>query len=1749
MDTGWFTEDPEKKTESFFGGEGTSFFPPDTTPDKTLTPEENTKTALKYHAIFGGESPGVQKVSDIIKSNNRYLLNNILENNKIKRINEARRAVVGALTKGKFNRETEAFISSISSEKIDELVKTGDPEILHKEYGREWANKWALMNGKNMDAMHSAMRRDAEGVMSAVENASKFKTYYSKIDELISRAKNHTGIAGKVWDFAESMVPLKQYNDMNNALTTALPEFKDEPWFTGNKVDALMNYIARVGTDEGLRILEKVGSTLISENVWIAQDLLSLMKNNNEVDRNLTSIFDVADVSDIAATFGAVKLGKRLLRKVKGAKVSGRVNNAVSSAIERSGSTRSADEFDTELGRTLRNTSHDEFDRRLGEVLGDNAPDYSTSGLSEKKKRKLAARAKRMERAVDEAKAARKTAAREERTKRLAGRRNFEEEMASRRESDTSYNSASRRWERRLAAGTRADEVGTPTASLEAAGETTAAGLDRSTRASAKINGVLDDLNLKETPGAFESLSTTPTLYNPELWFSGLKNSAVGIFNSNAVVRKLEKLTKDFQEISVGILRDPVLLRRLSITQMHAAMEDALERARIEFPEANHAVLDANQVVDTFGLKHNKATNTDMVAIRYGRTNGTLFPSKEAAMSFGHRVFSPKNLQWSARETVGGEWYTELYKPIDETSLKVRGTELENYEKTPQSAVNKFIGWLRAAPYRVSESQTEVRNIVTHSRALIQERMRPIFKEIGKMRKAEREDLRRVLEDYRSRRYFADTLAEFINDFRNVTGVAPSLQQTQSYYAYKHMNELDYIIRDFGWYRDKVRHGIENFEFSFHHTNSNGITTEFQSGKFEGRILADLPEIVDDAKVFIADRHNGSYSTTLRRLHEGESQIRQDLKSGRKVLIHVANQNLNPLKGVNGDDELISYVITDNHRSSPIGLQNAPNVPGGHIVYRFEDYVKAGSFHKGTDGTVTYLGDVSLFNAPTAKAAKEVADLMDQARLLLKNNAPEYADFVHTKLGEYYDDTSFRKLFESTVMPDGSVKEPPLSLEAPIVAVKSGARTTDLVNVDYRGLFPNNRFVDSIDNPHNLYGSIDKKFAGQRGEESLRPVFVEEGTLKGVDFRNTTTVVDNTLLDPFRTLEEALSNSLRSRILTDYKIKSVEDFVREFGDTLNAPIEQLRNNPVQALHEGVWKYNYSDKKKLVAAKNARRAILELLGTKTEASKSVDFINEYMQSWAFDKMGIKGWKLVSDWALPTVNDPTKFLRSFAFHSKLGLFNPVQLFLQAQSSINAVALSPKNGMKGALLTPFLRAMMVSGKDPIIKASAAKAEKVLGIFGVKAADVEEMYKWGRQSGFFTIEGEVAFKNDISDPKLFKGVFGNTLDKGAMFFNEGERMVRMTSWATAWADWKALSGNSFRKIDEKAIGEILALSKKYSLNMTSESAAAWQRGIASVPTQFFSYQARIVEQFFDGKLTIGQKARLASVYAAMYGVPATVGGFIGVWPLQEDVKKYLEANNIPYDNFAMQSIVNGLFPTMLNSILGTDYQFAERYAPGGLSIFKDVYHGDESIIGLLVGAGGKITGQAADSAWSALGETIPAVGALMGMTDVNNTGGDLDVAWSYIIRAAREVSTVNQMAGLWFALNSGIWYSKNGTKMAEVTPTDATFMALTGMKTEEMSRTGILMEVMKNANDYKKSIRSQAQTMIKLGTQSNDPKTQRAYFQRARALWIGAGLNPVEIYRDIGKSFNSTGLLPEEIERRWTKFQLERQMYKVNK
>jgi hypothetical protein len=1207
-------------------------------------------------------------------------------------------------------------------------------------------------------------------------------------------------------------------------------------------------------------------------------------------------------------------------------------------------------------------------------------------------------------------------------------------------------------------------------------------------------------------------INAVPSIFNPFKVLTGAKDLSAeasrrlttALFsNAGNLLESLSKtnvtrLPEGSDALSVGLARAASDLKG-----MYPHLNDAvLDTAHVHSPVVNvhYAELQVGKNVDVAS----KLSDKPMTITTLGKTDATLFKSPTEASYWGSEIYKLNPDSYRIKENQQGlGFYLSIEKAVDETDDAVRDALINTKTQTPKGIFNTLFGRVRTPEDTVSELSRDNRHTITHGAQEIQRLAREVAQNISGLSNKSKDKLNRILkhnQDFeyydpdstklRRGQYYKD-VGEFDREWRAFHGVSPTDAERQAYFSAVQLNDWDYLLRNLGLYRDKARMGIERFRWFV----PDGTGTLSRTDYIEGKRVNDLPwNEKDNFGVYMYD-HESQKSVHFNKnvmTSEERARVTDKIQTGKYHVIQVANPLDKPLRKYVETEDSIHFVVVPDAERGTLDWKQLTYRAGGHTEYKHKWWTKQVRVRKTETGNV-YEGDQTIFNFATEAEARKYADRMNEARILLKEGK-------HGDLEKYlernlpYTLRDFKSLFEAKKAPDGSEIPPPLTLNEPIRHVQSGRNVLD-DHADVGRGYEN--LQNDIRSPYNLYGQIDKKYAGERD-----PVAWTVRERQGIDeplFR----IEDAPFIDPLSTLQKGLANVVRSRYFNDYKIQSVETWIAEFADVLKneGGLEAFRRDPIGTLHNAIFDNLHTDKAKLAAAKNSRQAVLNLLGTESQLSKNLRSMQEGVISSIYSGFGQSKSDWIANHLLPITKDPFHYMRSIAFHSKLGLFNPVQLFLQAQTLTHVAAVSGiSNAIPGLFGATMMRRLSLTNNPKIIEHMADMATKM----GWKKEDFIESYTALRKTGLYNVEGEVAMRDDVFDPKMFQGAMGSFLDKGTFFFREGERLVRLTAWNAAYREWKVKNpGKALTKNED--IQSILTRQNTLSVNMTRASNASWQQGLLSVPTQFWSYQARLMEQFLGKRLTPSEKAHAFTVYAAMYGVPTAVGATTAVWPWYEDVKAALFERGVQTNDIGVKAVMDGIPATMWQVITGNDQNWAQRYGPGGLSFFKDIFVKGkiEHIFG------------ASPSILAGMIQSIDPIAR--GMVSVFRPDAEkFEFIAADFINAASNVSTLNNVGKAIFAYNTGLFVSKNEIKFDDkMTGMDALLSGIMGTTPTRVSDAFIksfsLVEQKKAQDAIKKDVIKYFRRGIASGYEGNE-SGMAANMKNARILMIGGGFRPDE-------------------------------------
>ncbi len=1137
--------------------------------------------------------------------------------------------------------------------------------------------------------------------------------------------------------------------------------------------------------------------------------------------------------------------------------------------------------------------------------------------------------------------------------------------------------------------------------------------------------------------------NSVPSISSPIELLTGAEKSV-----PPASYLRLKQALLDRADLVRRFLTEPNQIDRATPDELVKYADILREEYKRHYPSVQQNVIDVS--IQNTG----DVGNVYQAKVILGHKDGTLFESEKQARNYFKRFVGGTD---DFQIVQNGQGYQiEINKAVDESKF-LTDLSLGTTQRTPESIATTFGGLVRSPNYLVSRESELARSTAVTSAELLTDIFDEIaapFRSIKKNELSELEDL--MVVNNQKNEYYKN-YAEFEQAFYDRFKKKPSFEQADAYFGYVQINDLDLIVRDLDWYRQKARLGLEDFTV--------GETS------FEGKIIDSLPYGSKDRfAVTIAKDGKPAKPISSRFLTEKhKAEIKKLVDQGYKI-IQVADQSFAV------GDNYAGFVVAKDFKRSRVGVKNIDRKAGGHKVHQYPFYIKQGNVSVDTE-VALYKGDVTLFNIRNEAEGKELIELFETARQKLKAKAPDAVQFIRDNL------PISPKEFLS------KVKTGVISLDTPFTLTKKGLRTIDM------GVFHDTKnFVDLTKSEHNLTSRLTGRYGGERSTTDVDIIRSEGASL----WRTETAP----RLTPMETLREASQNMLSVRAMNDYTLKTFSDYVREFGDILEGTREEQLSSGLSVLVDPRFKAGASESRK-ASAMNVSRAYNNLMNYGTPLDRKLEAYKDKLVDTVLPKFSERTQDKLAPRLLGRIKDPGQFLRSIAFDFKLGLFNPQQYFVQANGLVNIASVAGTNGFKGGLVYPIFRAGLMTARQNILEGLASKAQAV-GL--MKREEFLESMALYKRSGFNNIGGDVAYLDEIRTPEMREGSVKtgvkSVLQWGRTPFQEGERLVRVAGWNAAYFERKAfLNGRPFSRRDE---AWVLQRAKDLTGNMTRESNAAWQKGYAAVFTQFFGYQARIMEQFLGKKLTGAEKLRLFTGYSAVYGMPVAMGATVGVVPIRDVVIDTMLSMGVDPDDSTIEPFIDGFASSFLEFMTGTEYNVASRFGPGGLPTFYDFMRGDKDFSELVLGASGSVL-------LDTIRDTIP---ILKGMHSeyLDFDGGYYNLTADDFILPLHNISSVDNGVKLWHVWNTGVWASRNEVDILEMDLPDAFMAALTGLQPAKIEDAFAKQRASVEFKEHVKGVQQEIIKEYRRVMKMDDGPEREREIRRLKARMIIEGLSPRE-------------------------------------
>ena len=1120
-----------------------------------------------------------------------------------------------------------------------------------------------------------------------------------------------------------------------------------------------------------------------------------------------------------------------------------------------------------------------------------------------------------------------------------------------------------------------------------------------------------------------------------------LVQGSVGI--SGAVVRGLEAGKAAIANVRAAlestIRLTPEELKEAAAAGKKAAIDSFGEGAVIDFRVVLDEVADGTRVEKfamVLGKRDGSGYATEAHAATSARNRGLLDPVINRSASINPAL----------KENVDGQWFIHVKSQADEAGY----VHLLHPEgETSGLFVNSFI---RSPTSFLPEVLQARAASSVFNKGLITSLMGPLQKNISGLSRKERARVGAVLEKGSLEKKWY-TINEFMTEYGKLhPGRTPTNRDVLAYYSIKDINDFDFVLRNHAEY----------VEFS----TSGWVTGKVKTANGIELPRMNMKEIVnfdDVSKSLILDATTG---VVLEGRAVGVAILKERMKEEGLQLFRVGKSNLD--HGGNS----YSHVLV---RKSDVAVKDleyfqVPYVPGGHRLWDGKYYGKQALVGSsgGTHAGPWVKNPITHMVAPTKKGAEQWKDRMNAAR----------DAFNKAKLAEEGTDKAAAALAFKEA--DDIIKAS--GIEGGMKEWAKKLKDGDIVDAPFQVTFDRELPVGykellAKDGTYDL--TFEMSSRAQFLEQQGRMYYSKKGNpLVGPQDATAK------LIDPFKVATMAVDNAASIAAFTNYRVNAVQRWIAQYGN-LMPPHPGM--SPMQAFWEGGSVSGSALANKNVAnkAESIRRAIRRQLGESTEFGESVRHSIRNLAEWAEASGKITGIPVIpgalksgtSKFLLDKMSlDPVTAIKGFSFDLKLCLFDPSQLLIQTQTIFALASLNPVKFPKFIFDGTLMRYVAINHSDGMMSWAAKRSS-------MAPKEFEAMVKTMRESGITNVNGELVLLD--RNPTASIGAVGSKIakvrDMGRIPFFEAERLNRIYAWRKSWDDLRS-SGMSIEDITSKAgRAEMARLTDKFTMNMTSASAAWWQKGLLSIPTQFLSYQARLFENILpvigNKQWTGPEKFKLFLGQVGLYGAVGVPGGRWTLDQIFQATGAEFDPDSLA-DQTAYRAMVGGFWDSMLYAVTAgeLDVAVSHRAAVGQAvtTFIEDLTGGgieSKSFLEIAGGAPFNVLGGVSSDAF----DVIQAIWSAARSENVTVA----EITPALIEKMAVNASSASRAVRAYQVWKYGQWISQqSGKVLARATPVEG-FAALLGFQLRELADMSF---VRAKTSDRESFLKENAQIISKL-------------------------------------------------------------------
>lgn len=925
-----------------------------------------------------------------------------------------------------------------------------------------------------------------------------------------------------------------------------------------------------------------------------------------------------------------------------------------------------------------------------------------------------------------------------------------------------------------------------------------------------------------------------------------------------------------------------------------------------------------NRVVDVAEKRVRTADGSSVTGVEFtlGKTDATGYASEAAARRYANGLgFGDA----AVIKSEDGQWFVKVSRNMPETGAYTNRLNVQH-----NSIMKRFLSGAR------ERSDIDIANMATRADAtrnrIINDVVRKLWKDV-QVDPASRERLSNLWQIGENQGKWWN-LDEANILYQRTYKRDISDKEWAAYQGLRNINDVEYIIRNDIMWKEKVIRGVETGTIDLgpggRIDHANMVFDENFTKGNKGRAIN-----ASDGTIYTEDL--------------SAAEIEQ-LKNQGFIRLHLEE----PYKVLTDGSEVHTVIVRrQDVLREQLTRQQLAYRPGGHRISTEKYFGKQTNRGTQPDGS-TFLKSPNTYIVGTKAQVDEWTRTMEQMRLAVVDRpnitAEELDNIVAGRVG-YPTGQQFL---------DG---------------VEAGTYRTD----EAFGTYFDREMPEAYHAANNPFVDMEEDGFTQYARTHGRLYYSKKSTTGLVDWQG----AQAPTLDAWQSTNRAFVNIANLSSFSDYKLSAIDRWANTFDQYIK-PDPTLKT-PMQRFMHGVPNDLATQHQVKQAMLDQRDIIKRNLGWKTEGEMQVAERQRRFAEWIMgsDPNSVRHGASRAILNYMEDKNPLGYLRGWAFDLKLGMFNPVQLFLQANTYFAMAAIDPAGAARGIQVVPMLRAFLhFSGDEGRFLSDVIKTggHKLVGFDD--AEEFSAFMKHAKQSGFFSLNDSHTLINGMGNGGAFTKT-GSKIDElrqaGRFFFNVGEIFNRMVAYRSAWRkaskefDLDVVSPDEFLNV-------VQGRAEDLALSVSRTSQAWWQQGLASLPTQFFAYQARMLEAMLGGftgkgRFTREEAWRLILTQAFMYG---TAG--IPLAPVVSDFIKE-RTGQAPDLNTPLGWIDRGFMDNMWSAITGgSDMLISDRLGTGGWlgdtvgELMGYSKYGDTSTLDVLGGA----TWSISSDVWEDIGPVI---------------------------------------------------------------------------------------------------------------------------------------------------------------------------------